>query len=119
MGGPHGVDYKFAGGAPPQTGFPPQTGYAPQPGFAPYHGHPSNNLPPSDLHVPNNTDNEPMVKGFEFSTESIRRGFIRKVYAILSVKRINYLKILQIYLFHVFFFKESQPLMNFKQFSTF
>lgn len=68
----------------------PQPAYAqpgqPQPGFAPY-GYPSNNLPPQDLHyVPNvATDTDPMVKGFEFSTESIRRGFIRKVYSILSV----------------------------------
>lgn len=28
----------------------------------------------------------PEVKGFEFTDESIRRGFIRKVYSILSVR---------------------------------
>lgn len=31
------------------------------------------------------SDTEPMVKGFEFSDATIRRGFIRKVYGILSV----------------------------------
>lgn len=36
-----------------------------------------------DLNFPN--ESEPNVKGFEFNDESIRRGFIRKVYGILSV----------------------------------
>ncbi|XP_031633127.1 protein lifeguard 1-like [Contarinia nasturtii] len=79
MYGPQDTDNKFNGGHPSQAG------YAPQPGFAPY-GYPSNNVPPSNLHVPNQPDTDPIVKGFEFSTESIRRGFIRKVYAILSVQ---------------------------------
>lgn len=75
---PYGGDSKGPGihQAPPQ----------PAPGFAPY-GYPSTNMPPQDSqYVPNvATDTDPMVKGFEFNTESIRRGFIRKVYSILSV----------------------------------
>lgn len=47
-------------------------------------------LPSSDQHLPN-PDTDPFVKGFEFSTESIRRGFIRKVYSILSVKLTKFL----------------------------
>lgn len=30
-------------------------------------------------------DTEPIVKGFEFNEATIRRGFIRKVYGLLSV----------------------------------
>jgi len=40
-----------------------------------------------EVSKPNGVDPESMskVKGFNFSDESIRKGFIRKVYAILSV----------------------------------
>lgn len=75
---PQGMDSKSAGSQ--QV---PHAAYAQQPGFVPY-GYASNNVPPQDMHVPNN-DTDPIVKGFEFSTETIRRGFIRKVYSILSV----------------------------------
>lgn len=78
---PHGMDSKAAGAQQ----VPPQAAYPPQAGFVPY-GYPSTHMPPQDMHVPSNaTDTDPIVKGFEFSTESIRRGFIRKVYSILSV----------------------------------
>lgn len=50
----------------------------------PYVYTPSSMPPPEQHHVPN-PDTDPFVKGFEFNTESIRRGFIRKVYSILSV----------------------------------
>lgn len=67
-------------GGYPQGG-PVQPGFMPVPGAVPY-GH----VPPPSQHVPyNDTATEPIVKGFEFSDESIRRGFIRKVYSILSV----------------------------------
>lgn len=74
----------------PQTGFAPQPGFAQQPGFSA--SYPQSNfssvygdvVPPSNQHMPV-SDEEPMVKGFEFSDMSIRRGFIRKVYSILSV----------------------------------
>lgn len=81
---PYGADNKGPGNAS-------QPAYAPQPGFAPY-GYPSTNMPPQDQYVPNQHlgDTDPMVKGFEFSTESIRRGFIRKVYSILSVNELQF-----------------------------
>lgn len=74
----------------PQTGFAPQAGFIQQPGFS--SSYPQSNfssvygdgMQPPNQHVPN-SDEEPMVKGFEFSDMSIRRGFIRKVYSILSV----------------------------------
>lgn len=54
----------------------------PVPGAVPY-GH----VPPPNQHVPySDTNTAEQVKGFEFSDESIRRGFIRKVYSILTVQ---------------------------------
>lgn len=87
-------------GYPPQGGFPqggyPQGGF-PQGGFVPH-------LPPQGQGQPgyqpqgdyNNAygqgqygqDEDPEVKGFEFNDESIRKGFIRKVYSILMVSKI-------------------------------
>lgn len=79
---PQAMDSKAAGAQQA-----PHAAY-PQTGFAPY-GYPSTHVPPQDLHVPSNaTDTDLMVKGFEFNTESIRRGFIRKVYSILSVNQL-------------------------------
>lgn len=51
----------------PPAGYPPTTGFAPAPAFQ---------------HV---GEDEPIVKGLDFTTETIRKGFIRKVYSILSV----------------------------------
>lgn len=69
---------------PMPSSYPTNAAYPPQPGFAPYGS--SSSMPPQDPYMPNaTTDTDPMVKGFEFSTASIRRGFIRKVYSILSV----------------------------------
>lgn len=42
-------------------------------------------IPSANQHA-SNADSVPIVKGFEFNTETIRRGFIRKVYSILSVR---------------------------------
>lgn len=61
------------GGYPPQHQQPPYGGYPPQqPGF---------NQPPPE----GGYSGDPEVKGFDFNDESIRKGFIRKVYFILSV----------------------------------
>lgn len=62
------------GGYPPQQpGYPPQ-----QPGYLPQGG---------GIDGPSygGGDANAEAKGFEFNDESIRRGFIRKVYAILMV----------------------------------
>lgn len=55
----------FKGYPPQQPGYPPQSGG----GFA----------------DPGYSGEDPEAKGFQFTDESIRRGFIRKVYAILMV----------------------------------
>lgn len=77
--------YPAAGGYPPQAGYSgQQQGFAPlvPPGGVPY-GH----VPPApNQHMPTYQTEEPAVKGFEFSDESIRRGFIRKVYSILTLQ---------------------------------
>lgn len=64
-GGYASAGYPSAGYPPP--GYPPATGFAPAPAFQ---------------HV---AEDEPIVKGLDFNTETIRKGFIRKVYSILSV----------------------------------
>lgn len=91
-------------GYPPQ-GYPPQ-GYPPNVGFV-NPGYPSGQPQPSGFvplvhpannpygHMPNIPPQHPgafidpedlsEVKGFDFNDESIRKGFIRKVYSILSV----------------------------------
>lgn len=81
-------------------GYEPPQGYANKNEHYPNQGYPSGGYqppkqeftptyPPVSQHVPiienNPNDTDHVVKGFEFSDQSIRRGFIRKVYAILSV----------------------------------
>lgn len=74
-------------GAPPNHGYKDSSmGQQSEP----YVYVPSGSMPSANQHIPTG-DNVPMVKGFEFNTESIRRGFIRKVYSILSVR--NYKKL--------------------------
>lgn len=70
-----------------QSNFDPQPGFAPQPAYPPQsqpYGH-----VPAHMYAGSDTNplEQPAVKGFEFTDESIRRGFIRKVYAILSVRQ--------------------------------
>lgn len=93
-----GQPYPQPGFAPgPQPGYP-GGGYPPQqPGFAPgpQPGYPGGGYPPQGLGgldpgyaggpAGYGGDANPEAKGFEFNDESIRRGFIRKVYAILMV----------------------------------
>lgn len=88
----------------PSQGYPPNVGFVnpgypsaqPQPsGFVPLVP-PANNPyanPPhiSPQHPGAYVDPEDLteMKGFDFSEETIRRGFIRKVYSILSVSEIH------------------------------
>lgn len=77
---------------PSQQGYPgyvPQAGFAPQPGYQPYPpqdagfmGQPS--MPPGNYGVYDPEDQS--AKGFDFTDQSIRRGFIRKVYSILTAQ---------------------------------
>lgn len=86
MQAPQGNKGPMPGSYPTPAGsYPTNAAYPPQPGFAPYGS--SSSMPAQDPYMPNaTTDTDPIVKGFEFSTESIRRGFIRKVYSILSIQ---------------------------------
>ncbi|XP_075169960.1 N-methyl-D-aspartate receptor-associated protein isoform X2 [Haematobia irritans] len=65
--------YPPAGGYPPPQGGYPQPGFVPQPGFAP---------PPQNDYGGGYEDPEG-PKNFSFDDQSVRRGFIRKVYMIL------------------------------------
>ncbi|XP_037043404.1 protein lifeguard 1-like [Bradysia coprophila] len=95
----HGKD-----GYPPQgypsQGYPPNVGFVnpgypsgpPQPsGFVPLvppANNPYGNAPIPPQHPGAYIDPEDLteIKGFDFSEETIRRGFIRKVYSILSIQ---------------------------------
>ncbi|KAJ0178100.1 hypothetical protein K1T71_005923 [Dendrolimus kikuchii] len=101
-------------GYPPQGGYPqggyPQGGYPqgpgypppPQPGFQPAgygvagYGEPTGYAPPSVDTV--GEDGE--VKGFDFNEKSIRRAFIRKVYAILMCQLLVTMAFIALFLFH-------------------
>lgn len=75
-----GAGFPGGGGYPPQQpGYPPQ-----QPGYPPQ-GYPPQGMDPGYGGPVYGGDPNPEAKGFEFNDESIRRGFIRKVYAILMV----------------------------------
>uniref|UniRef100_A0AAR5PNN6 Uncharacterized protein n=1 Tax=Dendroctonus ponderosae TaxID=77166 RepID=A0AAR5PNN6_DENPD len=70
----------------PQGGYPQPGGYpsAPQPGFQPPpYGDPYGG---ANQGYGGYDAEDPEVKGFDFSDQSIRRGFIRKVYSILMVQ---------------------------------
>lgn len=81
------------GNFPPQAAYPPQQNYQPKPGFIPSDNN-QTTVPPSDLHIPkdnpntNDANDVDYAKNFEFNTASIRRGFIRKVYGLLTVNNI-------------------------------
>uniref|UniRef100_A0A0K8TNG4 Putative n-methyl-d-aspartate receptor glutamate-binding subunit n=1 Tax=Tabanus bromius TaxID=304241 RepID=A0A0K8TNG4_TABBR len=116
-------------GYPPNTGYPqgpPQAGFMPPGGYPPQGGYPQGGYPPGGYpqggypggpqsvpygHVPqgpsygtNYSDPEnPLdddVKGFDFSDKSVRRGFIRKVYSILSVQLLITCGVIALFVFH-------------------
>lgn len=93
---------------PSQQGYPaypPQPGFAPQPGFQPY--------PPQD---PGYMGGQPAMpqgggyggydpedqsaKGFDFTDQSIRKGFIRKVYSILTAQLAITLGFITLFMYH-------------------
>lgn len=88
--GAGGYPMPQAGGFPPpmggQPGYPPMGFGGPQPGFMPH-------MPPPQINIHGGGEGnyggydpeDPEVKGFDFTDESIRKGFIRKVYSILCV----------------------------------
>ncbi|XP_019878774.1 protein lifeguard 1 isoform X2 [Aethina tumida] len=111
------------GGAYPGAGYPgaPPAGFAPPPqpqGYPPYGQQPGYQPPPSY----NSTDpygqgyggannyggEDPEVKGFDFNDQSIRRGFIRKVYSILMVQ----LSITLVFIAWLVYHKPSQKFVH-------
>lgn len=103
-GGPQQQGYPMPG-YPPQSGYPPQPGFG-QPGFPPQQGYPGAGpgagypqpgfgyppqsggfaAPPQGQY---GNGDDPSVKGFDFTDQSVRRAFIRKVYSILMVSVMN------------------------------
>lgn len=82
-----------AGGAAPHIGFvnpsypmPAGTGFVPlvQP-QQPFPPMPNPHQPGGYIDAEN--PEGPEIKGFDFTEQSVRKGFIRKVYSILSVSR--------------------------------
>lgn len=75
-------------GGQPQQGYPQQQGYHPssqqqQQAYYPPPQQQQVNSPPQQPAYMDPED--PEAKGFEFNDQSIRKGFIRKVFAILTV----------------------------------
>uniref|UniRef100_U5EY08 Putative n-methyl-d-aspartate receptor-associated protein n=1 Tax=Corethrella appendiculata TaxID=1370023 RepID=U5EY08_9DIPT len=112
---PQGPGYPQQGpGYPPQgPGYPPQPGfnpgYPPQPGFnAGYPqpgGMPPYSVPGQDpvgyAGGPSYDPEDPgSVKGFDFTEESIRKAFIRKVYSILTVQLSITLGFIALFVYH-------------------
>jgi len=88
---------------PPNPGFQqPYAGYPPP--QQPYAGYqqPQQPYDPAYPHqMPAYIDPEdPEAKGFEFTDESVRKGFIKKVYSILTVQLAITLAIITLFVFH-------------------
>ncbi|XP_058462787.1 protein lifeguard 1 isoform X3 [Malaya genurostris] len=87
----------------PQPGFALQPGFTPQPGFQQY---PSQNpdymgqptMPPGNYGAYDPEDQS--AKGFDFTDQSIRRGFIRKVYSILTAQLGITLGFITLFMYH-------------------
>ncbi|KAJ8715911.1 hypothetical protein PYW08_013196 [Mythimna loreyi] len=121
--------YQNQGGYPPQGGYPqggypppqggyPQGGYPPPPGGYPAGGYPQAGYPPPPQGYPaygagqgygepqgyappqDGVGEDGSVKGFDFSEQSIRRAFIRKVYAILMCQLLVTMSFIALFLFH-------------------
>ncbi|CAG9809857.1 unnamed protein product [Chironomus riparius] len=84
---------------PPNPGYPQQPGFQqqPQPGYNPAYPHqtPYNQPDMAPYHDPEDAD-----KNFDFSEQSIRRAFIRKVYSILCVQLLVTLGLISLFVFH-------------------
>lgn len=78
-----------------QSPYPPQNGFQQPAPYNPAYPHqmPSQQPPYMD-------PEDPEAKGFDFSDESIRKGFIRKVYSILTCQLSITLAIISLFVFH-------------------
>lgn len=125
QGAPGGGYYPGQQGyPPPNPGYPPPNpGYPPpQDGYNPGYPPPYGTIPPAPGFLPpggqapggpifsahpsmydSNHAEDPMgieIKGFGFNDESIRRGFIRKVYSILMCQLLITVGMISLFLYH-------------------
>lgn len=103
---PYPPQQGYPGYPPPQgyAAYPPQPGFAPQPGFQNYPqpdqgygGQPA--MPPGGSYGAYDPE-DGSAKGFDFSDQSIRKGFIRKVYSILTVQLSITLGFICLFMYH-------------------
>jgi protein lifeguard len=80
---------------PTQPGFPPQQGF--QQPYNPAYPH---QMPSFRPQPPYMDPEDPDAKNFDFNDESIRKGFIKKVYSILCVQLTVTLGIIALFVFH-------------------
>ncbi|KAH8277857.1 hypothetical protein KR018_008708 [Drosophila ironensis] len=92
QGPPQGYPPYAQGGAQPYPQGPPPGGYAPQPGFI--------QPPPQAGGYGAYDDPESQPKNFSFDDQSIRRGFIRKVYLILMGQLLVTFGAVALFVFH-------------------
>ncbi|XP_076281684.1 glutamate NMDA receptor-associated protein 1 lifeguard [Lasioglossum baleicum] len=109
--GQQGYPQPNPGYPPPQDGYnpgypPPYGTIPPAPGFIPPGGQAQGGGPIFSAHPtmydPNHAE-DPMgieIKGFGFNDESIRRGFIRKVYSILMCQLLITVGMIALFLYH-------------------
>lgn len=79
---------QFQGGYPPnqQQAYYPPNQQQPQAYYPPAQTHQNPYNPPQQpLNMQHADPEDPEAKGFEFNDQSIRKGFIRKVFSILTV----------------------------------
>ncbi|XP_048487599.1 protein lifeguard 1 isoform X3 [Plutella xylostella] len=92
--------YPQGGAGYPPGGYPPQPGFQPgfQPGYggAGGYGEPTGYGPPGASGMPEDGE----VKNFDFTDQSIRRAFIRKVYSILMVQLLITMGFIALFLYH-------------------
>ncbi|KAL1403297.1 hypothetical protein pipiens_005724 [Culex pipiens pipiens] len=89
-----------------QPGYPPQQGYPPQPTFqqpqSGFYGYPQSQPYAGNagaLSVGSDPE-DPDACGFDFTDQSIRKGFIRKVYSILMVQLSITLGFICLFMYH-------------------
>lgn len=92
--------YPPPGGYPPQSGYPPQGGYPGQPGFQAGYGGAPYGEAAGYAQPPGGVGEDGEVKGFDFTEKSIRRAFIRKVYAILMCQLLVTMGFISLFVFH-------------------
>ncbi|XP_072947828.1 protein lifeguard 1-like isoform X2 [Epargyreus clarus] len=87
-------------GVPKEGGYPPGGYPAPQPGFQPGYAGVGYGEPAGYPGPASSLGEDGEVKGFDFNEQSIRRAFIRKVYAILMCQLLVTLGFIALFVLH-------------------